>query len=85
MACRVPTLAGGLVERDAEVERLERAIAAAVVGKGSTIALEGEAGVGKTSLLDHARGCAGAAEMGVLSVRGGEIEREFASGRHTGP
>jgi DNA-binding SARP family transcriptional activator len=40
-----------LVGRDAEVEELERALDDAISGQGTTVAIVGEAGVGKTSLL----------------------------------
>lgn len=80
MQLREATLARPLLERETEVKRIEGAIAAAVGGVGSMIALEGEAGIGKTSLLDHAISCCCAAGVRVLSARGGEIEREFAYG-----
>jgi DNA-binding CsgD family transcriptional regulator len=78
-----PTAAGAtgrLLERERELEALERAVAAAVAGTGSTVALEGEAGIGKTSLLARACRCGQAAGMRVLRARGGELEREFAYG-----
>jgi DNA-binding CsgD family transcriptional regulator len=79
MGGQAPT-AAGLLERDWELERLERAVAAAAAGAGSLLALEGEAGVGKTALLSHAIDRAGDAGLRVLSARAGELEREFAYG-----
>jgi DNA-binding CsgD family transcriptional regulator len=80
MQGRAPTVAAGLLERDGEIERLEQAIAAAAEEAGSVVAVEGEAGIGKTSLLAHASRCAGEAGLRVLRARGGELEREFAYG-----
>jgi DNA-binding CsgD family transcriptional regulator len=70
----------GLLEREYEFGQLAAWVDAAVAGHGSAVALEGEAGIGKTSLLAHAI-CGGReAGMQVLSARGGELEREFAYG-----
>ena len=75
-----PTAAPGLFERDEELERLQRAILAAVGGAGAVVAVEGEAGIGKTSLLLGAARMAGDAGMRLLRARGGELERQFAYG-----
>jgi len=72
--------AAELLERQYEFEQLADSIDAALAGEGSAVALEGEAGIGKTSLLAHAARCASNAGMQVLSARGGELEREFAYG-----
>ena len=80
MPGRAPTVTAGLLERDVEIERLEQAIAAAVDEAGSVVAVEGEAGIGKTSLLAHAGRLASAAGLRTLRARGGELEREFAFG-----
>ena len=69
-----------LLERGPEVELLAAALAAAAGGAGSIVALEGEAGIGKTTLLAHARRAACDAGMRVLAARGGELERDFAYG-----
>jgi len=79
-AARSARAAAGLLERECECGRLERAISAAVDGAGSVVAIEGEAGIGKTSLVAHATGCGSSAGMRVLTARGGELEREFAYG-----
>ena len=47
-----------LLERDAELEAIERSLARAVDGVGELIVVDGPAGVGKTSLLDAARAAA---------------------------
>jgi hypothetical protein len=80
MESRSARAAAGLLERERELERLERAISAAVNGAGSVVAIEGEAGIGKTSLVALATGCGSLAGMRVLRARGGELEREFAFG-----
>lgn len=69
-----------LLEREHERDRLERAIRAAHAGAGSVVLLAGEAGIGKSALLAHARRVAGETGMRVLHARGGELEREFAYG-----
>ena len=55
-------------------------LAAARVGDGRMVVVEGSAGIGKTRLLAEARALAQAAEFEVLSARGGELEGEFAFG-----
>ena len=47
-----------LLEREYECDALALALAAAADGAGSVVAVEGEAGIGKTSLLAHAQRCA---------------------------
>ena len=69
-----------LVERDAELEMLHRALAAARAGSGSLLLIAGPPGIGKTSLLAAARGPASEAGMTVLSGRGTELEREYPLG-----
>ena len=59
---------------------LEAMLAAARVGDGRLVVVEGSAGIGKTRLLAEARALAQAAEFEVLSARGGELEGEFAFG-----
>lgn len=70
----------GLLERDAECNALHAALAAARSGAGSMVLVEGEAGAGKTALLEHACDEAAASGMTVLRARGGELERDFAWG-----
>jgi predicted ATPase len=41
-----------LLEREAELERLSALLAAAQAGRGAVAAVEGPAGIGKTSLLE---------------------------------
>jgi DNA-binding CsgD family transcriptional regulator/tetratricopeptide (TPR) repeat protein len=69
-----------LLERDFECDQLAAAVDAALAGDGAVVALEGQAGIGKSSLLAYVAQCASDAGMRVLTARGGELEREFAYG-----
>lgn len=71
---------GPLLEREAELERIRAALADARGGEGSITLVEGPAGIGKTRLLEEARGIAEAEGMTALGARGSEIEREFPFG-----
>ena len=67
-----------LVERELELETLERLLAGARAGSGGAVAFEGPAGIGKSSLLTAAGNAAG--ELRVLSARGSELEGELPFG-----
>jgi DNA-binding CsgD family transcriptional regulator len=69
-----------LLEREAEVARLEALIEDARAGAGSLLLVRGAAGVGKSRLLEEAAVRATAAGMTVLTARGGELERDFGWG-----
>ena len=56
------------------------ALAAARAGDGAVVALEGEAGIGKSALLAHATRRAADTGMRVLTARGGELEQDFGYG-----
>ncbi|MDQ3647724.1 MAG: LuxR C-terminal-related transcriptional regulator [Actinomycetota bacterium] len=73
-------IGGELLEREAELARLRALIELAADGNGCVLLVEGEAGIGKTSLLGAARGLGEDAGLAVLSARGGELERDFAHG-----
>jgi DNA-binding CsgD family transcriptional regulator len=68
-----------LLGRESEREQIERVLAGARSGSSATLALVGEAGIGKTALLDHA--AERAVGMRVLRARGIESEAQipFAS------
>ena len=68
-----------LVERELELETVERLLAGAGAGSGGAVVFEGPAGIGKSSLLAAAR-TAAAAKVRVLWARGGELERELPFG-----
>jgi DNA-binding CsgD family transcriptional regulator len=67
-----------LLEREAELAVLSALVEAARSGDGRLVAVEGDAGIGKTRLLAEARSFAG--EFEVLSARAGELETDFAFG-----
>jgi DNA-binding CsgD family transcriptional regulator len=69
-----------LLERSAELARIEAALGEARVGRGRFVVIEGPAGIGKTALLSAARAAAAEEEMCVLRSRGTELESEFAFG-----
>ncbi|HEU5215766.1 MAG TPA: AAA family ATPase [Gaiellaceae bacterium] len=69
-----------LLERSAELARIESALAGARNGAGRFVVVEGPAGIGKTELLAAARAAAADGGMRVLRSRGTELEREFAFG-----
>src|SRR4051812_32540009 len=69
-----------LLEREAELEQIGRSLDDAVSGRGTTIVLEGAAGIGKSSLLDAAVELADARGMTLLRARSAAMEREFALG-----
>jgi DNA-binding CsgD family transcriptional regulator len=66
------------LEREQEMQALESMLERARAGAGTTLLIEGAAGVGKTRLLAAARDAASG--VTVLSARGDELEREFPFG-----
>ena len=80
MSATTATSAAALLERDAELDGVHRAIADADAGLGRLVVIDGPAGVGKTSLLIAARDAARDAGLLTLRARGAELEREFAFG-----
>ena len=70
----------GVLERDAELARIEAAVARAPSGRGSLLVVEGPAGIGKSALIGAARAVSDAAGTRTLRARGGELERDFAFG-----
>lgn len=69
----------GLLERDAELAAVEGLISAASRG-GRLLAIEGPAGIGKSSLMAETRARGQQAGMRVLGARGSELERAFSYG-----
>jgi DNA-binding CsgD family transcriptional regulator len=69
-----------LLERDGEVAAVLEAISDVLDGRGRLVAVEGEAGVGKTRLLTHLRDLPEASTFRVFTARGSELERPFAFG-----
>jgi DNA-binding CsgD family transcriptional regulator len=66
----------GLLGRDAELHRVEALLDAARDGRGGALLLVGDAGIGKSTLLDAARARAGAHGIAVLSACAVEAERD---------
>ena len=71
---------GTLLERDRELELLDRLVQGALGGDAVLALLEGPAGIGKSSLLAKAREKAEAAGFRVLAARGSDLERELPYG-----
>jgi DNA-binding CsgD family transcriptional regulator len=74
-AARLP-----LVERDRQVAAIAAALDDAIVGLGRLVVIEGEAGTGKTRLLEEAWSLASVRGIRTLRARGGELERDFPFG-----
>ena len=70
----------GLLERTSELEMLADAVAAARDGRASALVIEGDAGVGKSALLEAATQIAEREELTVLRARGGSLERTLGWG-----
>ncbi|MFN2535087.1 MAG: AAA family ATPase [Pseudonocardiaceae bacterium] len=71
---------GGLLERGAELARIDAAIAALEQGSGNLLVIQGAAGIGKSALLRSV--CEQAAERGMqtLTARASELEHDFGFG-----
>ncbi len=65
----LPVRSPVLVGRDGELAQARRLVDAAVAGRGSVLAVTGEAGIGKSRLLAEVAGAAGAAGCTVLTGR----------------
>jgi DNA-binding CsgD family transcriptional regulator len=72
-------VAGGLLERQGELARIDGLLAAARAGRGGLVVITGPAGIGKTVLLTEAAERAGRWGR-VLAGRGGELEGGFSFG-----
>ncbi|GGM30911.1 LuxR family transcriptional regulator [Micromonospora yangpuensis] len=66
---------GSLVGRSVELKVLDELIEGARSGRGESLVVRGEAGIGKSTLLAHARDAASGAR--VIQVSGAEFEREL--------
>jgi predicted ATPase len=69
-----------LLQREAELGRIEAAIDAARSGASRILVIEGPAGIGKTRLLLSASRAAVATGVRVLSARASELERDYPFG-----
>ncbi|USQ77357.1 ATP-binding protein [Ornithinimicrobium cryptoxanthini] len=68
----------GIVGRRAEREAIEHLLAQAELGRSGVLVLRGEAGIGKTELLEHARTTATESGFRVETTVGMESEAQFA-------
>lgn len=71
---------GGLLERDAEVARINRVFDRVGAGAGAVVVVEGQAGIGKSELLSAVRALALARGFAVANARGSEFEEGMAFG-----
>ena len=69
-----------LRERDRALTAVARCLDGAHAGRGSALFILGEAGLGKTSLLDHARAAAAVAGIDLATGRGEQMERALPFG-----
>ena len=69
-----------LLERDAELSEVARAVEAVSGGEGRGLVITGVAGVGKTSLIAETRRLAGDGGLRVLNAAGATLEREYPYG-----
>jgi DNA-binding CsgD family transcriptional regulator len=69
-----------LIGRERECERIDAVLSSAQSGRATSLVLLGDAGIGKTALLDYAAGQAEERQMVVIRVRGIESEAEVAFG-----
>jgi DNA-binding CsgD family transcriptional regulator len=69
-----------LLEREAELAQLSELLDETREGRGSTVAIEGPPGIGKTRLLAAARDMAARESAQVLQARGGDLEHDLPFG-----
>jgi hypothetical protein len=68
-----------LIEHDREVAAIDGCLTEAALD-AEAVVIDGPPGIGKSRLLDWARGTAIERGVGVLSARGAELEREVPFG-----
>ena len=69
-----------LLERERELDQLDRGVANTLAGEPGLVLVEGPAGIGKSRLVADGRRRAAASGLVVLSARGSELEREYPFG-----
>lgn len=74
------TASAALLERAEVLAELETLLAGASVGRGGAFLVEGDAGLGKTAVLERAREEAGRRSMAVRAAGGGELEQDLPWG-----
>jgi predicted ATPase len=83
-AGRLALPATTLLERETELRAIDASLEAAKHGDGQLLVIEGEAGIGKSSLVERATVSAADSGFRVLSARCSELEREYPYGLVTG-
>ncbi|HEU4422866.1 MAG TPA: AAA family ATPase [Pilimelia sp.] len=68
-----PAKQATLLERDRELDAIDRALAEAIDGRGAVVVVEGPAGIGKTALLRAAAAAASGKGLCVLTARGAAL------------
>ena len=76
----IVAVSADLLERGHEVSAIEVALDAALTGLGAVVLLEGEAGIGKSRLVDLACVRAHSSAIQVLRARGAPLERQLPFG-----
>jgi DNA-binding CsgD family transcriptional regulator len=69
-----------LIYRENELAVIAESIDSAIAGRGTGLLIEGQAGIGKTSLLAAARQLAGTRRMAVVTAAGAVLERDLGFG-----
>ncbi len=69
-----------LLERESELAALDQALAEALEGRGSVVAVEGAPGIGKSSLVRSSIELAEGRGMYTIAVRATELERSYPYG-----
>lgn len=69
-----------LIDRENELAVIAESIDSAIAGRGAGLLIEGQAGIGKTSLLAAAMQLAGTRGMAVVTAAGAVLERDFGFG-----
>jgi DNA-binding CsgD family transcriptional regulator len=69
-----------LIDRENELAVIAGSVDGAIAGHGAGLVIEGQAGIGKTSLLTAARQLASARGMAVATAAGAVLERDFGFG-----
>ena len=67
----------GPIEREHELARIDDFVTKLAGGDGRILAVEGQAGIGKTDLVRAARERAAASGLRVLTARASELERDL--------
>ncbi len=70
----------GILERGSELQAIRDALERAATGEGRLVVVEGEAGIGKSTILQAALHYAAAAGLRALHTTGSELEQHYSYG-----